>query len=216
MKKELPPHPSQPVFEDASGKLYFRVNAIVRGLFDRDGGDLSRIAMIGVPPEDHVQFAQLLGIAVEKLGAHSGAIARLTRARAGHAPVDPHFEALRVDLPKAVPTKKTKSYNPQLMQPVHEDAHGVFRFRKNVIVDALVDRDEERGRVYPDFPARTDGGMNWICAQDFAREDEEQLAQLVGYSVSGYCGMTYVSDESAARAGKLSDALLAADGKERK
>ena len=212
MKKELPPHPSQPVMQDASGKPHFRANAIVRSLFDRDGGDLSRIVTIDAPPEDRMQFAQLLGLVVKDLGAYSSAIANLTRAHAGVA-VDRRFGApLRDDFPKSVPAK---GYNPQPMQPVHEDAHGAHRFRKNVIVDALVDRDTERGRVYPDFPARSDGGMNWIGSQGFSREDQEQLAQLVGYSVSGYHELSYVSDESAARASALSDALLAVDGKGR-
>ena len=90
--------------------------------------------------------------------------------------------------------------DPHPMQPVVEDKHGHLRFRENAIVCALLDRDEERGRVYPDFPARTDGGLNWIAMQDFSQEDQEQFAQLIGYSISGYHELSYVSDESAAQA----------------
>lgn len=187
MKKELPMPPSQPVIQDKHGTLRFRANEIVCRLFTRDGGDLDRIAKLEASPEDHVQFAQLLGLAVD----------------------DPRFDSMRASLPKpGAAKKKTKCYDPHPMQPVHEDARGTIRFRQNALVDALVDRDSERGRVYPDFPARTDGGLNWIAMQDFAQEDEEQLAQLIGYSVGGYHELSYVSDESAAAASKLANAIL--------
>jgi hypothetical protein len=181
VKKDLPSHPTQPVIKDEHGTLRFRANEIVCRLFARDGSDLDRIAKLDASPEDHVQFAQLLGLAVD----------------------DPRFDTMRDVLPAlGAPT------DPHPMQPVHVDTHGTIRFRKNVIVEALVDRDEERGRVYPDFPARSDGGLNWVGMQDFAQEDEAQLAQLIGYSVSGYHELSYVSDESAAKASELAREIL--------
>ena len=94
------------------------------------------------------------------------------------------------------------------MQPVIEDGRGVLRFRANKIVCALLDRDCERGRVYLEFPGRTDGGLNWIAMQDFSQEDQEQFAQLIGYSISGYHELSYVSDESAAEASVRARALV--------
>lgn len=189
MKKKtppLPPHPMQPVVQDAGGTLRFRGNAIVRSMLDRDGGDLDQIASITAPPEDHVQLAQLLGLEV----------------------ADRRFDAIRQLIPARPSAARKKRYDPQPMQPVYLDARGVVRFRKNLVVDVLLDRDTERGRVYPDFPARSDGGLNWIATQDFSQEDQEQFAQLIGYSVSGYHELSYVSDKSAAWASRRAGEIL--------
>ena len=182
VKKVLPPHPTQPIVRDKHGELRFRGNAIVRCLLDRNGGGLEGLANLDVPPEDHVQLAQLLGHAVD----------------------DCRFNAIRSTLPAHVATTgKKKRYDPQPMQPVHQDAHGTIRFRRNELVNILLDRDSARGRIYPDFPARTDGGLNWIAMQNFSQEDQEQLAQLIGYSVSSYHELSYVSNRSAAQASAL-------------
>jgi hypothetical protein len=44
--------------------------------------------------------------------------------------------------------------------------------------------------------------MNALAQMDFANDDREQFAQLIGYSLSGYEGLSYVSNEgvNAARA----------------
>lgn len=102
--------------------------------------------------------------------------------------------------------------DPHPMQPVVRDEHGVLRFRANAIVDALLERDSERGKIYPDFPARSDGGLNWIATQEFSQEDREQFAQLIGYSVSGYHELSYVSDESAAQASALAEQIMPGAG----
>lgn len=179
MTNDLPPHPMQQIVRGARGELQFRGNAIVRALLDRDGGDVDSLGVLDVPPDDHLQLAQLLGYAV----------------------ADHRFDAIRAELPGHVDAPR-KRYEPHPMQPVHEDARGVIRFRRNTIVRILLDRDSERGRTYSDFPARTDGGLNWVATQDFSQEDQEQLAQLIGYSVSGYHELSYVSDKSAADASK--------------
>jgi hypothetical protein len=171
------PHPTQPVIRDANGELRFRENMIVCVLIKRAGGVVRKLEG---SPEDLMQLRQLLGYTVD----------------------DPHFDAIRRSLPDPVTLEK-KGYDPQPMQPVYRDEHGTIRFRENDVVRALLDRDTERGRVYPDFPARSDGGLNWIAMQDFSRADQEQFAQLIGYSISGYHELSYVSDESAARASEL-------------
>lgn len=67
------------------------------------------------------------------------------------------------------------------MQPVEWNGHGVVRFRKNAIVRHLVDNgtiDLNRLRA---------------SAPPFSQEDWSQLAQLIGYSVSAWGGLSYVS-----------------------
>lgn len=85
---------------------------------------------------------------------------------------------------------------PHPMQPVIDDGSGVIRFRCNEIVDALV----EHGR-------KTGFDLNHIASMvqigRFTVEDEQQLAQLIGYSVCGYHELPYVDDEHAAAASIL-------------
>lgn len=72
------------------------------------------------------------------------------------------------------------------MQPLVEE-DGVLRFERNPIVEMLVDR----------------AGMNeiaiWCADRETDPKYQEQLAQLIGYSTSGYCGLSYVSDASQIR-----------------
>ena len=176
------PHPVQAVIKDA-GVLRFRPNAIVQALLTRSGFTIDQLEA-SVWPDDQMQLAQLLGGAVD----------------------DPRFDAIRVDLPQAIVLKKS-GYQPHPMQPVALDDRDVLRFRQNTLVRALLDRDTQRGRIYPEFPARSDGGLNWIAMQDFSQEDQEQFAQLIGYSISGYHELSYVSDASAAEASALAHAI---------
>ena len=69
------------------------------------------------------------------------------------------------------------------IQPIEDDGKGVLRFKKNKIVDYLLDN----------------GGidLNKIAMLDFSKEDRQQFAQLIGYSLSGYSELTsYVDDEA--------------------
>lgn len=75
------------------------------------------------------------------------------------------------------------------MQPIIRDKHGVCRFKANAIVEKLLDG----GRI-----AGYD--LNAITRDDYSDDDRMQLAQLIGYSVSGYGGLSYVSEESFNRA----------------
>lgn len=75
------------------------------------------------------------------------------------------------------------------MQPLVIDAHGTLRFKENPIVRTLLDYATEHGY-----------GLNEIAREEFDVEDQMQLAQLIGYSLSGYGTLSYVTDESYERA----------------
>lgn len=75
------------------------------------------------------------------------------------------------------------------MQPLVIDAHGTLRFKENPIVRTLLDYATEHGY-----------GLNEIALEQFDTEDQMQLAQLIGYSLSGYGTLSYVTDESYGRA----------------
>lgn len=59
--------------------------------------------------------------------------------------------------------------------------NGVQRFKPNEIVRYLLDN----------------GGidMNQLALQKFSKDDQQHFAQLIGYSISGYADLSYVSDE---------------------
>lgn len=72
------------------------------------------------------------------------------------------------------------------MQPVVLDTTGNPRFLSNGIVQFL--KEFARGKGV---------GMNELTTMPFSVEDREQFLQLIGYSVGGYCELSYVTDESA-------------------
>ena len=67
------------------------------------------------------------------------------------------------------------------IQPLEKDASGVIRFKENKIVRHLLDH----------------GGidLNAIAMIGFPQEDEEQFAQLIGYSLGGFEELSYASDQ---------------------
>lgn len=71
------------------------------------------------------------------------------------------------------------------MQPVQRDTDGVVRFKPNKIVRFLVDWARPRGM-----------SLNDLAILPFDDEDREQLAQLIGYSVSGFGDLSYASQEA--------------------
>jgi len=79
------------------------------------------------------------------------------------------------------------------MQPVYCDKDGVIRFKENEIVRRLLD----------------EGGINLndIACWDVSQEDREQFGQLIGYSVSGYGTLSYVSNETCEAGDKLAEDL---------
>lgn len=83
----------------------------------------------------------------------------------------------------------TLDKRPHPMQPVGADDRGVVRFKPNKIVQKLLDFGQSKGY-----------GLNEIAVEAFEAEDRRQLAQLIGYSVGGYSGLSYVSTLDAAMA----------------
>lgn len=82
------------------------------------------------------------------------------------------------------------------MQPVYLDNDGVARFKANEIVKFLIDWASSRGI-----------DMNTLAMLKFDRDDREQFAQLIGYSVSGFNELGYVSNELAEKANKMRDTV---------
>lgn len=78
-------------------------------------------------------------------------------------------------------------------QPLVRDevGHGILRFKSNAIVRHLLDH----------------GGidMNRLARMDFSREDWQQFAQLIGYSLSGYGDLSYVDNQAYEIAAKLAE-----------
>jgi hypothetical protein len=66
------------------------------------------------------------------------------------------------------------------IQPLELDGN-VKRFKRNHIVQFLLDQ-----------PGGAD--MNQLVALNFSKEDHQQFAQLIGYSLSGYGDLSYVDD----------------------
>ena len=71
------------------------------------------------------------------------------------------------------------------VQPVVVDSYKVYRFKENKIVKILLEAASEGRRL----------DLNMIAMMDIPREDRVQFAQLIGYSVSGWGDLSYVSDE---------------------
>jgi hypothetical protein len=63
---------------------------------------------------------------------------------------------------------------------------GVVRFKENAIVRYLLDA----GKI----------SMNDLAVMPFDRDDRNQFAQLIGYSLCGYGDLSYVSDKAYKRA----------------
>jgi len=76
------------------------------------------------------------------------------------------------------------------IQPLEKDANGVIRFKENAIVRHLLGN----------------GGidLNKLARMEFSSEDREQFAQLIGYSLSGFSELSYVSDETYSAAERMS------------
>ncbi len=83
------------------------------------------------------------------------------------------------------------------MQPIDFDEHGVIRFKQNAIIAWLF----ETGKLnLNEIAIMTSRGM-------FPVEDEVQIAQLLGYSVSGFGDLSYVPSEVVAEADAQADKL---------
>lgn len=86
------------------------------------------------------------------------------------------------------------------MQPVVLAAGGVIRFKENRIVSAFLDNSRRHGY-----------GLNEAARDDYTPEERMQVAQLIGYSVSGYGSLSFVTDESCEEADRHAAAIRARD-----
>lgn len=83
------------------------------------------------------------------------------------------------------------------IQPLVIDPHGVVRFKRNEIVHYIL----KHGGI----------SLNDIAAMDFSVEDQEQFAQLIGYSIGGFSELSYVTDETYEQAERQAQELLVGD-----
>ncbi len=83
------------------------------------------------------------------------------------------------DEPKATADQRAALKHP--IQPVGDDGQGVLRFKPNAIVKHLL----ENGPF----------NLNDIARAKFSRDDREQFAQLLGYSLIGASDLSYMTDE---------------------
>lgn len=79
------------------------------------------------------------------------------------------------------------------IQPL-EKKDGILRFKENAIVCYLLNHAREHGC-----------GLNEIACMNFSKEDHMQLAQLIGYSLSGYSELSYVDDDNYGAAEKMAE-----------
>ena len=81
------------------------------------------------------------------------------------------------------------------IQPLAEDSKGTLRFKENAIVRHLLD-------------SHPSCGMNTIARMDFSKDDRQQFAQLIGYSLSGYSELqSYVDDDAYNAAAKMAGGM---------
>lgn len=89
------------------------------------------------------------------------------------------------------------------IQPLTKDKHGVLRFKKNALVDALLTHGQNTGL-----------GLNQLATQFYADEHKDdwcQLAQLIGYSLSGFGELSYVDDVTYDVASAMADGKVHED-----
>jgi hypothetical protein len=77
------------------------------------------------------------------------------------------------------------------IQPLIKDHEGVTRFKKNEIVDYLLDNSIIT--------------LNDLATMEFSNEDRQQFAQLIGYSLNGYGELHYVDDDAYGAAEKMAE-----------
>lgn len=86
---------------------------------------------------------------------------------------------------------------------------GVARFKANAIVEYLLGVARRNG-----FGLNELAGVGTFApGKPFSREDWSQFAQLIGYSVSGYCDLSYGEDRVAGPALREAERLEKAGAK---
>lgn len=94
---------------------------------------------------------------------------------------------------------------PHADQPLYLDVEGRPRFRENAIVRYLLDLCTDKGVFDMNTLTAIQRGLR--TNPGFAPDDYEHFAQLIGYSVSGYSELDYVSDAAYARANEAAKKL---------
>ena len=134
------------------------------------------------------QLVRTLRKAAPDSEAGNGAMGYLARHGLTGSPLREEIApAAAVVAPGATPAPAQGAATP--MQPIEPDPEGVIRFRCNRIVIAVYEKSRRHGY-----------GMNEIHTGDFTGDERRQFAQLLGYSVSGYGTLQYVSAEDYDRA----------------
>lgn len=87
------------------------------------------------------------------------------------------------------------------LQPLVLDGNGTVRFKQNAIVRYLIDHSNiDLNRIA------------LVAAEHgFSQQDEEQFAQLIGYSLGGFHELSYVSDDTAKEASLAAKAAFGSD-----
>jgi len=80
---------------------------------------------------------------------------------------------------------------PHPMQPIGWDGRGVVRFKRNAIVEYLLQECSERGGTDLNRIALM------VARGVFSNDDQVQFAQLIGYSVMGFGDLSYVPERVA-------------------
>jgi hypothetical protein len=91
------------------------------------------------------------------------------------------------------------------MQPIRLDKHGTTRFVANACVEWVVDKLDSIG-----YQTMNELAMDCKAAP----EERQQFAQLIGYSVSGYCDLNYVDRQARLEANAAADTLDGGDPKD--
>lgn len=72
------------------------------------------------------------------------------------------------------------------LQPVYRDERGILRFRPNLVVVKLTELCPGWDRAMQD--------------PEVSDEDREQFATLIGFTLAGFCELSFVSDVAIAKA----------------
>lgn len=88
------------------------------------------------------------------------------------------------------------------MQPVVIAKDKIICFKENPIIQWMLDMGREGKRFDLNTIAIVSSGLGW------KKEDHMQIAQMLGYSVSGYGDLSYASKKSIQEADALADKLI--------
>lgn len=83
------------------------------------------------------------------------------------------------------------------IQPLAKDEQGVLRSKANALVNALLEHGQATGLGLNELACKYPGAEH--------ADDWQQLAQLIGYSLSGYGELGYVSDDAYGAAAAMAD-----------